>query len=173
MNVLGLDLSLTATGIALPGGHTYTVGGPAGRGDHRLLDIVTALHSSLRDRPDLAVLEDLPTHAKGAGITGMVHGAVRLYLVQEGIPYALVTAATLKAYATGNGSADKHAMRMAAYKRAGREFGDDNQADAWWLRAAGLDHYGTAEHVLPAAQRARLKKVIWPDLTPPLGGHRP
>jgi hypothetical protein len=55
-------------------------------------------------------------------------------------------------------------MAMAAYKRAGREFADDNQCDAWWLRAAALDHYGQPEFDLPKVQRERLAKVVWPDL---------
>jgi hypothetical protein len=67
----------------------------------------------------------------------------------------LITPATLKAYATGKGNGDKTAMAMAALKRADREFGDDNQCDAWWLRAAGLDWYGQPEFALPKVQRDR------------------
>ncbi|MFJ3037766.1 Holliday junction endonuclease [Streptomyces tendae] len=160
--ILGLDLSITATGFALPDGSTGTFKGPW-KGDWRLVAIKTAV-AGHADSIDLAVIEDLPTHAKAAGITGMVHGAVRAVLLEAGVPYALVTPATLKAYATGKGNADKTAMAIAALKRAGREFGDDNQCDAWWLRAAGLDWYGAAEFTVPQAQRDRLAKVTWPEL---------
>ncbi|MCM1943187.1 Holliday junction endonuclease [Streptomyces sp. G3] len=160
--ILGLDLSITATGFALPDGSTGTFKGPW-KGDWRLVAIKTAV-AGHADAIDLAVIEDLPTHAKAAGITGMVHGAVRAVLLEAGVPYALVTPATLKAYATGKGNADKTAMAIAALKRAGREFGDDNQCDAWWLRAAGLDQYGAAEITVPQAQRDRLAKVAWPEL---------
>ncbi|MEV7154856.1 Holliday junction endonuclease [Streptomyces misionensis] len=160
--ILGLDLSITATGYALPDGQTGTFKGPW-KGDWRLVAIRTAV-AGHADAIDLAVIEDLPTHAKAAGITGMVHGAVRTVLMEHGVPYALVTPATLKAYATGKGNADKTAMAIAALKRAGREFGDDNQCDAWWLRAAGLDWYGHAEVDMPKAQRDRLDKVDWPQL---------
>lgn len=160
--ILGLDLSITATGYALPDGQTGTFKGPW-KGDWRLVAIRTAI-AGHADAIDLAVIEDLPTHAKAAGITGMVHGAVRTVLMEHGVPYALVTPATLKAFATGKGNADKTAMAIAALKRAGREFGDDNQCDAWWLRAAGLDWYGHAEVEMPKAQRDRLGKVDWPQL---------
>ncbi|BCM70924.1 hypothetical protein EASAB2608_06258 [Streptomyces sp. EAS-AB2608] len=160
--VLGLDLSITATGYALSDGQTGTFKGPW-KGDWRLVAIKTAV-AGQADGIDVAVIEDLPTHAKAAGITGMVHGAVRTVLMELGVPYVLITPATLKAYATGKGNADKTAMAIAALKRAGREFVDDNQCDAWWLRAAGLDWYGHSEFDMPKAQRDRLGKVTWPKL---------
>lgn len=170
LRVLGLDLSITAPGIALPDGTTRTVKTNSKAGDRRLQHIVDEVGLALGEGPDgvgdgvdLVVIEDLPTHAKSAGITGMVHGAVRLRLIDFGTPYVLVTPATLKAYATGRGNADKTAMAVAALKRTGREFADDNQCDAAWLRWAGLDALGHPEFPMPAAQRERLAKVTWPD----------
>ncbi|MFF4403767.1 hypothetical protein [Streptomyces sp. NPDC001404] len=113
------------------------------------------------------MIEDLPKHAMGAGITGHVHGVAKAELLDHGIPYALVVPATLKCYACDYGKADKARMAAAAYLAAGIRFDDDrggDQCDAWWLRAAGLDYYGHAEFPLPDAQRARLSKVQWPDL---------
>jgi Holliday junction resolvasome RuvABC endonuclease subunit len=166
LRVLGLDLSLTATGICLADGIALTIKTRQKDGDRRLVVIADALASMIGDGSsvDLAVIEDLPRHAMAAGITGMVHGVARAVLLRAGIPYALVVPATLKAFATGKGSGDKTPMAMAAYKRAGREFADDNQCDAAWLRWAGLDWYGQPEFDLPKAQRERLAKVVWPDL---------
>ncbi|MEU0940373.1 Holliday junction endonuclease [Embleya sp. NPDC005971] len=175
--VIGLDPSVTATGIAWHDGSTTTAGGPATQGDSRLEEIVRwAGHAAcyhpnrLRRGEDgedlrahLAVLEDLPVHGKGAGITGMAQGVVRLTLLDCSVPYALVTAAGLKKYATGRGNADKADMRMALYQRTGLDLRDDNQVDAWWLRAMGLDHLGYPVVELPAAQRAMLDKVTWPE----------
>lgn len=162
--VLGLDLSLTATGIAYPDGTTYTVKTRLADGDRRLLRIQAAVAEAIDPGTTLAVVEDLPTHAKAAGITGMVHGAVRAVLLENDVPYVLVTPATLKAYATGSGNADKTAMTLAAYKRSGLEFANDNEVDAWWLRLAGLDRLGVAPILMPAGQRARLDKATWPTL---------
>lgn len=171
LRIMGLDLSITAPGIALPDGTTLTVKTRTQDGDRRLQTIVDQIGLALGEGPDgigdgvdLVVIEDLPTHAKSAGITGMVHGAVRLRLIDFGTPYVLVTPATLKAYATGKGNADKTAMAIAALKRAGREFADDNQCDAAWLRWAALDALGQPEFPVPAAQRARLAKVTWPEV---------
>jgi hypothetical protein len=164
MNVIGLDLSIAATGVCWPDGTTDTIEGDSVAGDRRLVAIVDRLYRAhLGFQFDLAVLEDLPVSGRMAGVTGMVQGAVRLALMRLGIPYALVAAATLKAYATGGGRADKHAMRMAAFKRGGLEFKDDNQCDAWWLWHAGLDWFGRAPFKLPEAQRARLGKAKWPN----------
>lgn len=173
LRVLALDLSITATGICLPNGTTTTVKTNPKHGDRRLQHIVTEVGLALGedttgigDGVDLVVMEEAPPGLKGPAIKAihMVHGAVRLRLLDFDTPYVLINPTTLKGFATGSTSADKTAMAMAAYKRAGREFADDNQCDAWWLRAAGLDHYGQGEFPLPQAQRDRLTKAVWPDL---------
>ena len=165
-NVLGLDLSMTATGIALPDGGTLTVATNAKHKDARLAvirDVVTLTLTGV----DLVVMEEAPPGLKGPAIKAihMVHGAVRVALLDMGVPYAVVNPSTLKVYATGKKGADKTAMAMAAYKRADLEFVDDNQCDAWWLRAMGLDQLGLAEVTVPQAQRAFLGSVDWPDVT--------
>jgi Holliday junction resolvasome RuvABC endonuclease subunit len=164
--VMGLDLSLTATGIAVGDGRTFTVK-CSRTGDRRLGEIRDAVRRSLGPLVPLVVIEDLPTHAHGAGKTGMVHGAVRAMLHDLDVPYVTVVAATLKKYATGKGNADKTAMAIAALKRAGAEFADDNQCDAAWLRWMGLDALGAAAFELPALNRESLAKVSWPDLAVP------
>lgn len=161
MKVVGLDLSITATGVARTDGSTFTV--KVTVGDARLVDIREAVRHELACQH--VAIEDLPTHAKGAGITGMVHGVIRAYLLSWSIPYALVPPASLKKYATGRGNAGKPEMAVAAFKRAGVEFGDDNQCDAWWLRAMALDHLGSPICAMPANQRAALSAVRWPTIT--------
>lgn len=163
--VIGLDLSMTSTGIAYSNGDTRAIR-PKRAGDARLTEIRQHVAEALT-MCDLAVVEDLPTHAKSAGITGMVHGVVRALLTENLVPYALIAPATLKAFATGKGSGDKTPMAIAALKRAGREFENDkggDQCDAWWLRAAGLQWLGCPEFELPAAQVARLDKAKWPEM---------
>jgi Holliday junction resolvasome RuvABC endonuclease subunit len=173
--VIGLDLSLTGTGVAHGDdlyGTTATIGtGPAARGDRRLVDIAAQIRWHA-EGADLAVVEDLPTHAHAAGILGMVHGVTRHTLILLGVPYALVAPASLKRYATGKGNASKTDMALATYKRARLEFPDDNQCDAWWLRAMGLEHLGRPVVELPETHRAALLPVRWPKKLPyeQLGG---
>lgn len=163
--VVGLDLSITATGVALADGSVSTIGPPPKLGDRRLV----ALRDRLESFPmqiynaDLVVIEGPVVRSSAAITIGMVHGVVRSMLLDYGTPYVLVPPATLKKYATGKGNADKTAMALATYKRASIEFDDDNQCDAWWLRAAGLHALGAPLFDVPAAQAAALEKVDWPS----------
>jgi Holliday junction resolvasome RuvABC endonuclease subunit len=168
LRVIGLDLSLTSTGVALPDGSTFRIKTRAKDGDRRLSTIRDHIRRVLDEhRPHLAVVEDLPRHAMGAGVTAMVHGVVRTELVDADVPYAIVVPATLKSFACDHGRAEKQQLADAAFLATGVTFHDDkggDQCDAWWLRAAGHDAYGVPLFPLPAAQRARLHKVNWPTI---------
>jgi Holliday junction resolvasome RuvABC endonuclease subunit len=161
--VVGIDPSLAATGIATED-ETWTVRTESSDPE-RLLKIYSAVERALYRNPVignhyLAVIEDLPKNGKSAGLTGMSQGAVRLACIQTATPYYLVPPGTLKKFATGVGNCDKHLMRMAAFKRAGVEFPDDNQADAWWLRQLGLHLAGSFLAMdLPKAQMASVDVV--------------
>ena len=154
--VVGLDLSITATGVC-DGAGARTIKPASSDGDRRLVQIVAEIRP-IAYGADLVVIEDLPTHAHSAGITGMVHGAVR-HMLLSGPPYVTVPPATLKKYATGRGNAGKPEMAVALFKRAGIELADDNQVDAWWLRAAGHELLGEPLVPMPTAQVDALKAV--------------
>ena len=171
LRVMGLDLSLRSTGVALPDGTTYRIKTRDKDGDRRLVHIRSDIRDDLAEhRPHLVVIEDLPVHAKASGITGMVHGVVRCELADAEVPYAYVVPATLKKFATDNGNATKVDMADAAYLVAGAEFPGDLNAkgeggdmcDAWWLRVAGHDWLGLPLFDMPQAQRDRLSKAKWP-----------
>lgn len=161
--VIGIDPSLTGTGIARADGGLSVIGGDAALGDKRLQLIHSVVATVLdHDRPELAVIEDLPTHAHGAGKLGMVQGVVRYALLHAGVSYVALIPSVVKKYATGNGGASKSDMRMALYRRTGVDERDDNKVDAFWLRAAGLDWLNCPTVNLPAAQRAVLARAAWP-----------
>ena len=165
MKIIGLDLSINGTGVCLPDHTTYTIKCNTSQGDNRLTIIRDRIDADLVG-VDLAVLEDLPTklQANASKALGLVQGAVRMTLLDAKVPYAVISPNTLKKFATGRGNCDKAAMILAAYKRSGIEFKDDNQCDAWWLHLAGLDHYGDHPVLggLPAVQRQALGVVNWP-----------
>lgn len=138
--VLGIDPSIAATGFALPNGTTFTCKGKTKDGDRRLVqlykDTLLAAQNS-----DLAVIEDLPANAMGAGLTGKAQGVVRLALYESGVPFVSVSPATLKVLATGSGRAKKPEMRKAFDHLRGSvspKSVDDNQVDAWFLQLLGI-----------------------------------
>jgi hypothetical protein len=156
---IGIDPSLDGTGLAY-GDELLTV---RGAGDERLRLIYRAVVTATGGT-GLAIVEDLPTHGMGAGKTGMAQGVVRLALLHEALPYVLVAPATLKKYATGRGNATKPDMRVELLKRTGLDLRDDNQVDAWWLRALGMDLKGAPLLTMPQSHRACLAKLpaaVW------------
>lgn len=168
--ILGLDLSLTATGVAMPDGDTLTIRTTPQAYTHpmeRLADIRhTIIHLAGRDT-DLAIIEGYSYGStQGRELLGELHGIIRLALYDAAIPYTLVPPSSVKKYATGHGNAPKGLVIAELNARTGRNFRDDNQADAYALRLYGLDAYGWPELDLPATHRIALERDLdWPDLT--------
>lgn len=165
--IVGVDLSITATGIWLGGGVTVRTNA-ADPIELRLLSIRRAVLAAAPlgfvPHGGVVALEDFVTKSPAASVLGMVHGIVRVALVEAGVPFVLVPPSSLKKYITGKGNADKATMRMETYKRFGIDIADDNQCDAFGLRVMALDAYGHPLADLPAAQRDALEKVAWPSL---------
>lgn len=162
MKIMGLDLSINGTGVCLPDGTSYTIKCVAAQGDGRINIVRDRIRKDLVN-VDLVVMEDFPAklQAAAAKAIGLVQGSVRSALMDARVPYTVMSPATLKKFATGQGNCDKAAMILAAFKRTGIEFRDNNRCDAWWLRAAGHDHYENPLFGMPALQRRALDVVPW------------
>lgn len=153
--VVGIDLSLTGTGVAhatRDGIVTDTLA-DTDRGLDRLRRIAKAVREHARTA-DLVVLEG-PAYAsvsRGFFERGGLHYMVLERLHLEGRTVVEVPPAVVKRYATGKGNAGKGAVVDAAARRYPEvdTGGDDNQADALWLAALGLG-YLTTEHRVPLA----------------------
>lgn len=160
MKVSGLDLSITATGV------THTVEGrpcwhlirTKEKGDLRLTELQRRIRDFVLDS-DLVLIEGYLNKSMSAGITGMVHGAVRSMLIEEGLRYATLPPSSLKKYATGRGNATKTDMAVAALKRGNVEFRDDNECDSWWLWLAARDHSDRPYIPMPSVNRESLNKI--------------
>lgn len=151
MRVAGIDPSLNATGLALKDGSTLTLKQKAADGDYRLVKIADGVEEAVLGGSghDLAIIEDLPRNAMGAGVTGQVQGVIRERLQRAGVPYLLVSAATLKKAATDNGRADKAQMRQAWLGYSGIDNSHDDEVDAEWLRIVGRYLVGDIEAPAP------------------------
>ena len=165
--VLGLDLSLTATGYSYSEEVVGVIRSKA-KGERRLSEILEAVHD-LAFEADVVVLEGYSyASANQAHQIGELGGVVRLALYHRRIPFVEVPPAVLKKYATGKGNAPKDAMLAAAIRRFAFEGNDNNEADAWLLRAMGEAQYAHAyssvQLGLTDYQREALGKVEWPKL---------
>lgn len=162
--IIGLDASLTSTGVALPSGATV-IWSPKERGVERLAEFRSLLEDVMFDI-DLVVIEDYAFSGRGAHSheLGELGGVIRLVLHDNGRPWVAVLPNVLKKFATGSGVASKNEMLAAAIRRLGYDGHSDDEADALWLRAAALDHYGYPVVDMPAVNRAALDKIAWPEL---------
>lgn len=126
--------------------------------DRRLIQIQAEIRE-LAMGAELALIEAPTPRSPSSVVSGMVQGAARLVLLDLGVPYGTLMPASLKKYATGRGTGDKVPMAIAALKRAGLEFPDDNQCDAFWLWVAANDHLGQPVFDLPQINRESLSKI--------------
>lgn len=171
MNVVGLDLSLSCTGVATGAG-THPVGAPALRsGGDTLVGRCLRIRQQICDIvlddgwPDLFVIEDLVARSQAAATLGVLHGVVRQWLWASNVTVLLVPPATLKKYATGKGNANKDLVRDAARDRLGLPAGvTSDEADAAWLRQIGLAlHDDPAAVAVPKSHQAALDKLRGDD----------
>lgn len=171
MHVVGLDLSLTGTGVAKRES-TMTISPGSLRGCERLVLIRNEIMrlAIISDIPDFVVIEDRVNFRGDPGATAELHGVVKVALHEWSVPFVVVSPTSLKMYATGKGNAKKEDMKLAAYKRYGREFRTNDECDAFLLMALGLDYAGIPLDTNPRATvtkecRAAMKKVDWSPLT--------
>jgi crossover junction endodeoxyribonuclease RuvC len=174
MRIIGIDASLTGTGIS-DGHSTWLIGSPAAGMSlsARRARIKTTAERILTTADprgaDLVVIE-LPAFGGASGRGSMVLERSGLYwrLIESiiegyGVPVVEVVTSQLKLYATGKGNAGKGLMIDAAARRLPDVVtgADDNRVDALWLAAMGYDHAGQPLCALPTLQRKVLERVTW------------
>jgi Holliday junction resolvasome RuvABC endonuclease subunit len=166
MIILGLDLSLTGTGICV-------VESNAGDGKGLLATINTTAKTRTEDRlisirrtiaqasngADAAIIEGLSYGSVGGAQAerSALHWMVRVDLYQLGVPYVVVTPMSLKKFVCGTAKAEKSMMIREVYRRWNVVAANDNEADAAALAHLGLVYYGQAEHQTIAQQEVIYK----------------
>jgi crossover junction endodeoxyribonuclease RuvC len=177
--VVGIDLSLTSTGIAavefLPGGAwscTLRRVRSAGTAGDLLVKRATRLNHILvavlgeTAGADLAVIEG-PAYASRHGRPHDRSGLWWLTvsaLLDAGVPVAEVPPTNRAAYATGKGNAGKDAVLAATIRRyPDIEVTGNDVADAVVLAAMGARHLGhPIETSLPQTHLRAMDTVSWP-----------
>lgn len=185
--VVGIDLSLTATGIAWPDravvhGTRRLTTLPPGHREAALRDLAGQLNELVWGRdgndggwvrtgpdglPVMAVLENLPTKGIAAMSTEKAyvwHELIRI-LWKGGVPVLVVSPATIKKYATGKGNASKAAVIDATARRMPwyTTLGNEDMCDAAWACAIGCDLLGQPIVEVPKTHRDALAKLVLPE----------
>lgn len=165
--VVGLDLSLTCTGVAGEG-WTAHIRPKNLTGHPRLAHLLDEIGTYIRNA-DLVVIEG-PSFGAGvkhrhedlAGLRVMV----RHWCWKHHIPYAIVPPSCRALYAAGKGNASKGEVRTSIADRYGIECEGRaryDMADAYALAAAGLDWLGHPLAEVPEKNRSALASCQWPD----------
>lgn len=178
--VIGIDPSLTGTGIASSNGWCEVIGYKKVRAKdpgitqlphpERIRAMRQLAHQVLESihLPTLAVME-LPAVSRsggGAHERGWFWWHLYSELTRYEVPVALMAPNARALYATGKGTAAKGAVIDAVTRRfpAWTTEGNDNAADAVALMAAGRDWLHHPIATLPQTHRAALAKATWPTL---------
>ena len=173
-DVIGLDLSLTSTGVAI-GDDTYVVAPQKLTGPERLQFFRTKIHELVAMRmydvgPRIFVaiegysFASRHSHAHALGELG---GVMRLWFYDHQIPYVDIPPTSRAKFATGKGNAGKSEVVSAISARTGIFWdgpGNDDRCDAWVLQEMGLTHFGRERYNWPATHRDALSKIAWPTL---------
>lgn len=179
MTVIGLDLSLTSTGVAIARGgrivETLAIKSSGKKTDglpemeRRLYDIINRIRGQVdRHDPTFAVIE-APSFGSKFGSTderaGLRWGVIHM-LATRSIAIAQVSPKSRAKYGTGNGNAKKLEVLTAVrgnYAHCDLTIRTDDEADALILAAMGSRHLGQpVELVLPDGALESMEKVQWP-----------
>jgi crossover junction endodeoxyribonuclease RuvC len=139
IDVLGIDASLTGTGLAIIAGdevHTMRLDNNL-RGVARLVYIREYIKRYVT-KAKLAVIEGYAfARAKQAHQIGELGGVLRVMVNEAGTQLLEVPPTCVKKFATGQGNATKEKVAVGVYKHWGKEFKTNDEADAFVLAQIG------------------------------------
>jgi len=163
MKLLGMDASLTSTGVCIYNPatgpvirwNTFTLKTKL-KGTERLLYIRNELKNICEDI-GYVFLEGYSFGSKGNALyqIGELGGVIRVMLYEMGIPLLVVSPKELKQFATEKGNATKELMAAWAQKRWNVIFPTNDETDAYALVKLGQAYLGL-DTELTAVQ----KKVV-------------
>lgn len=105
--------------------------------EYRMLYIIKSLESLLEYKQDikLVLLEGISFGSTGEGAAQLaaLNYFIRIFLLNNNIPYSSISPNSLKKFVTGTGQCKKNLMLKEVYKKWGEDFQDDNICDAYCL----------------------------------------
>lgn len=171
--ILGIDGALASSGLLHWQDGKFNAAtvhtDPMLSAEGRWSQVITNVTRRVRLDPEtLVILEGVFVGGKSLAGTALelayLHGALRARLYDIGVPFVVVNNQAIKLYATGHGRATKAEM-IGETARLGLKFnvGDDHQADALWMVAMTLHHYGLPLCTTSDAGLKALRGIDWPD----------
>lgn len=168
MSVIGIDQSLTSTGVCLVEGKkvkmSSTIMPKATDEVDRLIEIESRLAEMITaSNVEVAVMEGYSFLGGGRlASLGEVGGVVKKLLRQLGIDFYIVAPMTLKKFCNSSKSKGKNKVMLEVYKRFGVEFEDDNQTDAFGLAMIGNEilHYKKHKEFSKSLKKYELESVM-------------
>jgi Holliday junction resolvasome RuvABC endonuclease subunit len=168
MNILGIDLSLTSTGISV-NGETGTITTQA-KGAERLSIVSLAILDAVIDNSiEIVAIEGYSFASRNsqAFSIGELGGVVRTRLWERNIPYVDIPPTCRAKFATGRGNAAKTEVMSSISAKTGIIFagkGADDMCDAWILEEMCKTVIGVSEYEWSATQLSALDKIDWEPL---------
>lgn len=169
MKILGIDPSLTSTGLALvEGGKVLDTKRVKSKlAGHRRVDyILSAIEDQLTSGSVMVGIEGPAMGAKGSAVVQIfgLWGVITHTLHTWAVPYYVVPPSNLKKYATGKGNADKDTVLAAVVLRYQHlvTVTSNDVADALTIAAMGARYFDVAlEDSMPATHLLGMDKVAW------------
>ena len=168
MNILGLDLSLTSTGVCI--GDDECVAYHSDSEDtQRLTDIRNyVLGTCLEENIKCVIMEGYSYGSRSrAHALGELGGVMKVAFDEAWIPFVIVPPTSRAKFATGRGNAGKAEVISAVSYRTSRHWsgkGVEDRIDAWVLREMGLQRLGQSQYLWSAENLKALDNIDWEPL---------
>lgn len=169
MNLLGLDPSLTSTGICTGDDsciayHSYD------EDTARLTSIRNyVLRVCLEESIKCVIMEGYSYGSRTrAHALGELGGVLKVAFDEAWIPFVIVPPTSRAKFATGRGNAGKAEVISAVSFRTQRSWsgkGVEDRIDAWVLREMGLQRLGESQYKWPAENLKALDSIDWEPLS--------
>lgn len=160
--VLGLDLSLTSTGVVVLGSAGGEVVGVQDsvaiksklRGGARLEEIREQVMAEVDlFKPELVVIEGYAFgRPNQMAALGELSGVIKHALYLDGWPFIIVPPTRAKKFACGKGNAKKDQIRLDVFKRWSFEAKTNDEVDAYVLARIGLAYLGCDKDLIKPQQ---------------------
>jgi len=168
MKLMGLDLSLTSTGMSMDG--VTSVIRSKSRGAERLSEITKAiLRECLENEIDCVMIEgySFASRSGQAFSIGELGGCIRMTLFECNIPIVEIPPTCRAKFATGRGNASKGEVISAISAKTGIIFSGasgNDECDAWVLEQMAITKVGLSSYQWTKEQLSAFEKIDWSSM---------